>query len=47
MDIVATLKTLCAEEKIDADEEALILIARQSTGAMRDGISLLDQLGEN
>ncbi|MRR29322.1 DNA polymerase III subunit gamma/tau [bacterium] len=44
MDIVSTLKTLCAEEKIDADEEALILIARQSTGAMRDGISLLDQL---
>ncbi|EKD89497.1 MAG: hypothetical protein ACD_34C00016G0003, partial [uncultured bacterium] len=44
MDIVSTLKTLCTEEKIDADEEALILIARQSTGAMRDGISLLDQL---
>jgi DNA polymerase-3 subunit gamma/tau len=44
MDIVSTLKTLCSEEKIDADEEALILIARQSTGAMRDGISLLDQL---
>lgn len=44
MDIVSTLKGLCAEEKIDADEEALILIARQSTGAMRDGISLLDQL---
>jgi DNA polymerase-3 subunit gamma/tau len=44
MDIVNTLKGLCTEEKIDADEEALILIARQSTGAMRDGISLLDQL---
>jgi DNA polymerase-3 subunit gamma/tau len=44
MDIVLTLKSLCTEEKIDADEEALILIARQSTGAMRDGISLLDQL---
>ncbi|MHB8086764.1 MAG: DNA polymerase III subunit gamma/tau [Anaerolineaceae bacterium] len=44
MDIVSTLKTLCTEETIDADEEALILIARQSTGAMRDGISLLDQL---
>ncbi len=44
MDIVATLKHLCEQEKIDADEDALILIARQSTGAMRDGISLLDQL---
>ena len=44
MDIVETLKGLCKEENIEADEEALILIARQSTGAMRDGISLLDQL---
>lgn len=44
MDIVETLKGLCKEEKIKADEDALILIARQSTGAMRDGISLLDQL---
>ena len=44
MDIVDTLKHLCEQEKIQADEEALILIGRQSTGAMRDGISLLDQL---
>ena len=44
MEIVATLKNLCEQEKIAADEDALILIARQSTGAMRDGISLLDQL---
>jgi DNA polymerase-3 subunit gamma/tau len=44
MEIVELLKKLCKEEKISADEEALILIARQSTGAMRDAISLLDQL---
>jgi DNA polymerase-3 subunit gamma/tau len=44
MEIVDLLKKLCKEEKISADEEALILIARQSTGAMRDAISLLDQL---
>lgn len=44
MEIVTLLKKLCKEEKIDADEEALILIARQATGAMRDAISLLDQL---
>jgi len=44
MDIVNTLKGLCREEGIDTDEDALILIARQSTGAMRDAISLLDQL---
>ncbi|MCX6053581.1 MAG: DNA polymerase III subunit gamma/tau [Chloroflexi bacterium] len=44
MDIVDTLKHLCQAEEITADEDALILIARQSTGAMRDAISLLDQL---
>jgi DNA polymerase-3 subunit gamma/tau len=44
MEIVGYLKVICAEEKISADEEALILIARQATGAMRDAISLLDQL---
>jgi DNA polymerase-3 subunit gamma/tau len=44
MEIVATLKKLCAAENFAADEEALILIARQATGAMRDAISLLDQL---
>jgi DNA polymerase-3 subunit gamma/tau len=44
MEIVAYLKIICKEEKIKADEEALILIARQATGAMRDAISLLDQL---
>ena len=44
MEIVAYLKIICKEEKIKADEDALILIARQATGAMRDAISLLDQL---
>lgn len=44
MEIVKTLQTLCNEEKIQAHEDALILIARQATGALRDAISLLDQL---
>jgi len=44
MEIVKTLQGLCRDEKIEADEDALILIARQSTGALRDAISLLDQL---
>lgn len=44
MEIVKTLQGLCQDEKIEADEDALILIARQSTGALRDAISLLDQL---
>lgn len=43
-DISAALAKLCKEEKIKADEDALLLISRQATGAMRDAISLLDQL---
>jgi DNA polymerase III subunit gamma/tau len=43
-DIVDQLKKMAEEEDIRVDEEALTLIARQSTGAMRDAISLLDQL---
>ena len=44
VEIVAYLKTLADGEGIQVDEEALSLIARHSTGAMRDAISLLDQL---
>jgi DNA polymerase-3 subunit gamma/tau len=43
-DIAAHLRTLCDGEKIEVDPEVLTLIARHSTGAMRDAISLLDQL---
>lgn len=39
-----TLREICDQEGIEADEDALLLIARQSTGALRDAISLLDQL---
>jgi len=42
--IVSLLKGIVKNEKIKIDEETLLLIARQSTGAMRDAISLLDQL---
>jgi DNA polymerase-3 subunit gamma/tau len=48
--IVELLKDLVKAEKLEIDEETLFMIARQSTGAMRDAISLLDQLtstGEN
>jgi DNA polymerase-3 subunit gamma/tau len=44
VEIVAQLKTMAKEEGIQAEPEALTLIARQSTGALRDAISLLDQL---
>lgn len=43
-EIVKNLKDIAGQEKIQADEEALTLIARQSAGGMRDAQSLLDQL---
>ncbi|RJP50794.1 MAG: DNA polymerase III subunit gamma/tau [Anaerolineaceae bacterium] len=43
-EIVSNLKEIAASENIQADEEALTLIARQSAGGMRDAQSLLDQL---
>lgn len=44
LEIIPKLKELAAGEKIQVDEPALDLIARQATGSMRDAISLLDQL---
>ncbi len=43
-EIVANLKRIVAAEKLQAEDEALTLIARQSAGGMRDAQSLLDQL---
>ena len=43
-EIVRQLKTIIKAEKIQADDDVLIQIARQSAGGMRDAISLLDQL---
>jgi len=43
-EIVSALKALAKDEKIKIDDDALTLVARQATGAMRDAISLLDQL---
>ncbi len=43
-EISGLLREMCQKEKIAFDEDALVLIARQSTGSMRDAISLLDQL---
>ncbi|MEW5830511.1 MAG: DNA polymerase III subunit gamma/tau [Chloroflexota bacterium] len=42
--IAGHLSAICKQEKIKAAPEALTLIARQSSGGMRDAISLLDQL---
>jgi DNA polymerase-3 subunit gamma/tau len=43
-DIVHVLREMADAEKVEVDDEALVMIARQSTGSMRDAISLLDQL---
>ena len=43
-EIVKQLKMIIKAEKLQADDDALIQIARQSAGGMRDAISLLDQL---
>jgi DNA polymerase-3 subunit gamma/tau len=43
-DMAKTLREICVEEEIEADDDALLLISRQATGALRDAISLLDQL---
>ncbi len=43
-DTVRLLQDVALEEGVDVDADALTLIARQSTGSLRDAISLLDQL---
>src|SRR5512145_2036146 len=43
-EIVAQLSKLAAGEDMQVDPEVLALVARQSTGSLRDAISLLDQL---
>ncbi len=44
LDIIHVLREMATAEKVEVDDDALLLIARQSTGSMRDAISLLDQL---
>ncbi len=46
-DIVQQLEMIAAGENMQIDPAALTLVARQSTGAMRDAISLLDQLASS
>ncbi|MFA5112729.1 MAG: DNA polymerase III subunit gamma/tau [Candidatus Margulisiibacteriota bacterium] len=43
-EIVAQLKKIAQSEKFQIEDQALELIARSAEGAMRDAISLLDQL---
>jgi len=43
-EMIKQLKMIAKAEKIQADDEALSVIARQAGGGLRDAISLLDQL---
>lgn len=45
--MVDYLRPRIAKEKISIEDDALTFIARQSTGSMRDAISLLDQLASS
>ncbi|MFZ0731003.1 MAG: DNA polymerase III subunit gamma/tau [Candidatus Sulfotelmatobacter sp.] len=42
-DIVGQLRDLAGREKIEADEDALALLAEAGDGSMRDALSILDQ----
>ncbi|MEG1871085.1 MAG: DNA polymerase III subunit gamma/tau, partial [Peptostreptococcaceae bacterium] len=42
-DITSRMKKICLEENIEVEEKALNLIARNSQGALRDALSILDQ----
>ncbi len=42
-DAVARLREICQAENIEADEDALLLIARKGDGALRDTLSVFDQ----
>jgi len=42
--IISLLRNLCNQEGIEIQDETLSMIARQSTGSLRDAISLVDQL---
>lgn len=42
-DISSRMRYICEKEEIEADEKALNLIARNSQGALRDALSILDQ----
>ncbi|CAN5502044.1 hypothetical protein BH09PLA1_BH09PLA1_27580 [soil metagenome] len=43
-EIAEHLKSICKQEKIKADEDALLLVAKAGAGSMRDALSLLDRL---
>ena len=47
LNLVSQLEYIAKKEKIQADKEALRLIAHQTNGGMRDAIGLLEQFGSD
>jgi DNA polymerase-3 subunit gamma/tau len=43
-DIIKQLEIICKEEKIEAEHDALLVIAQKADGAMRDALSIFDQM---
>ena len=43
-EIMDRLRYICLQEEISCDEESLLIIAKKADGAMRDGLSILDQV---
>ena len=43
-EIIEHLKTIATDQKIEAEEEALHVIAQKADGAMRDALSIFDQM---
>jgi DNA polymerase III gamma/tau subunit len=43
-ELIERLQTICKAEKIEADRDALEIIARRGEGSVRDALSLLDQV---
>ncbi len=43
-EIAQHLRKICEQEKINADEDAILLVAKAGAGSMRDALSLLDRL---
>lgn len=43
-DIAGRLKVVCEKNEVKATDEALMVIAQAADGALRDGLSLLDQI---
>ncbi|HEV7298805.1 MAG TPA: DNA polymerase III subunit gamma/tau [Tepidisphaeraceae bacterium] len=43
-EIAGHLKAICTTEKVEADDDAILLVAKAGAGSMRDALSLMDRL---